>query len=75
MNPTVIKTVAFLLGSTLVAAATLPQLAPYAAFCTGIGGTLVGWSGLKRPGDASVSAVDAIKEDHPAAFAALKVRK
>lgn len=71
MNPTTIKTLAFLGGSLLVAAATVPQLAPYAAFFTGIGGTLIGWSGLKRPGDASGSSVAAIKDDHPAAFAAL----
>lgn len=53
MSSKVAKIALFAAGSGIAALALVPDLAPYAAALTGIGGVLVGWSGLKRPGDSA----------------------
>ena len=41
----------FILGTLLCASNVIPVLTPFAPALTGIGGMLLGWSGLRRPGD------------------------
>jgi hypothetical protein len=51
MSSKAAKYALFAAGSAIAALALIPDLAAYAPALTGIGGVLVGWSGLKRPGD------------------------
>lgn len=41
----------FAAGTAIAALAAIPDLSAYAPALTGVGGLLIGWSGLKRPGD------------------------
>lgn len=51
MTPNAKKYAMFIVGTLLCASNVVPVLAPFAPALTGIGGMLIGWSGLRRPGD------------------------
>ena len=51
MEPKYLKGLMFVLGTALTGAAMVPAFAPASVYLVGIGGLLVGWSGLRRPGD------------------------
>ncbi len=51
MSSQAAKYALFAVGSAICALALVPDLASYAPALTGIGGVLIGWSGLRRPGD------------------------
>lgn len=53
MTPQALKTLAFVLAAALsaLAALAIPQVDAFDPVITALAGVLVGWSGLKRPGD------------------------
>lgn len=51
MSATTKKRALLLAGVVLAALTRLPKLAPFVPYIAEVSGLLVGWSGLKRPGD------------------------